>query len=185
MAGRPVRFGAVRASLRRRRRNILPVKRDRRDRHFRRALDRSAAEGDVDQRVVRRIVDPTHRELLEDEALLLREDFLAALAPIDIADRDRPGLAAGDRRVRGVFKPVSFRRAIPEPAVEIAEMTGDAGDFRVLQRFKLDLVADEVVLELTNLFVLAGPQAASARAESEMISVRIADTWATPAENSI
>ena len=80
----------------------------------------------VYQRVVLLVVDAVHDLLLPDQADALLEDFLAILAKVDVADRDRPGLAAGDRRVGWILEPVALLQTVDDAAVEIGDVTGDA-----------------------------------------------------------
>src|SRR3954451_8841995 len=81
---------------------------DRRDAHLRARVLHLARIGDIDQRVVLRVVDAAHREHLEDQAASLGEHLLALLAQVDVADDDRRGLAARDRAVRRVLEPVAL-----------------------------------------------------------------------------
>jgi hypothetical protein len=85
-------------------------------------------QGDAHQAVAAGLVDAAHGELLEHEALALVEDFLAGLVGIDLADRDRAGLQAGNREVGRVLEPVALAEPVPDAAVEVGEVADDAGD---------------------------------------------------------
>src|SRR5690348_14272105 len=127
-----------------------------RDRHLGARVLHLAAVDDVDQRIVLLVEDAPHGERLEDQADALGEDLLAARAGVDVADGDRPGLAAGDRRVRRIDEPVSLGQPVDEAAVEARDMAGHALDLGIRRRLDDDAVAGPVVAEGADLIGAGG-----------------------------
>jgi hypothetical protein len=85
-------------------------------------------QGDVHQAVAAGSVYAAHGELLEHGPLALLEDFPAGPVGIDVADRDRAGLQAGNRGVGRVLEPVALAEPVPDAAVEVGEVADNAGD---------------------------------------------------------
>ena len=113
--------------------------------------------GKVDERVVGLVVDAIDHLLLPDQADALLEHLLAVFSEIDVADLDRPGLAAGDRRIRGILEPVALLQPVDDAAVEIGNVAGDALDGRVLDRLDDDVVAEPVDSDLADLIGRGDP----------------------------
>src|SRR5271157_1490569 len=132
-------------------RGVGVEQRDRRQAHFRARVFDLAAVGDIDQCVGGLVVDPAHRDRLEEQAHPLGEDLLALGTGDDLADHDRPGLLTGDAAVRGVLEPIPLGQTIDDAAIEMHEVTGDAADLRVGNRLDDDTVAGPVVAEPADL----------------------------------
>src|SRR5277367_887929 len=109
------------------------------------------AVGDIDQGVVLLVVDPAYRYRLEEQAHSLREDFLALGAEGDLADRNRPGLGAGNGAVRRVLEPVPFGQPVEHAAVEMNDVAGDAGHLRVGKGLDHQPVAGPVIGKAADL----------------------------------
>ena len=127
--------------------HVTAVKRDRRDAHLRARILHLPAVNDVDQRHVLLVVDATHRKRFEDKAEPLGKHLLAARAGVDVADRHRPGLLAGDRRVGWIDEPVSLGEPVDHATAEPADMAGHALDLRVRDRLDDNAVAGPIVPE--------------------------------------
>src|SRR5690606_4192869 len=106
--------------------------------------------GEIDQRVVRLVVDTLDEQILPDQRATLAEDLLATFRKIDVADLHRPGLAARDRTVGGVLEPVALFQAVDDRAVEIGDMAGNTLDLGVGDSFDDDVVADPVDANLAD-----------------------------------
>ena len=131
--------------------DIGAVQRDHRDRHLPRAQLHLPRMREIDQRVVRLVVDPRHPEALPDQRTLRPEDVLARLVEIDVADDDRPGGLAVDGRVRGILEPVPLLQPVDERAVEVGHMADNALHIRIGHRLDRDIVPRPVDADLADL----------------------------------
>ena len=131
--------------------HVTAVEWNRRDVHLGARILHLPAVDDVDQRHVLLVVNAAHRERLEDQAEPLGKHLFAARTGVDVADRHRPGLSAGDRRVGWIDEPVSLGEPVDQAAAEPADMTGHALHLRVSNSLDDDAVAGPIVPELADI----------------------------------
>ena len=136
--------------------HLLTVQRHAADRHLGRGVLHLAAVGDVKERLVLLVIDAADAEAFEDQAHPLAEHLLALRPLLDLADRDRPGLAAGDRGVGRVLEPVALSQPVEDAAAEVGEVAGHTLHLRVLDRLHDDAVARPVVREAAHLVRAGG-----------------------------